>query len=97
MEMDIIVLGMNRYSFADRDTGELRQGTTIHYTLTTPLQEDNKIGHLPAKATFKYEMFDLFRTKKFPFKGKALCTLDPTNRANPIKVIEIKDGTPITI
>lgn len=60
--MEILVLGVKRYSFVNKETGEKVEGTKIEYVegFDYPFQDSNMKGIFPMNVTGAYSMFDKF-------------------------------------
>jgi hypothetical protein len=66
MKTQVIVLGMSRYSFVDRETGAKVEGTKVHYVERYFQNEEHSIGVIPQTATMDYEFFDSLKPEQIP-------------------------------
>lgn len=66
MEQNVIVLGVSKYNFTQRDTGEIIQGTKVHYVNAAEQKEDNTLGKIPQTANMAYEIFSKFLDINYP-------------------------------
>ena len=62
---EVLVFGVRRYQFADKQTGEVMEGTTVHYADTSTQDGDQK-GYVPAKANLKFEDYSIFKDENLP-------------------------------
>lgn len=61
MKRKVVVLGVKRYKFPDRETGEIRDGCSVHYIDLETVEENDLYGVLPQKASLPYETFEKFK------------------------------------
>lgn len=82
----VLVLAASIYDFADRETGEVRRGTTVHIcALDQKSTSENTIGNKPTKFTMAYEDKDIFKDKILPAFADMAWTMD-FNRMKPVPV-----------
>ena len=87
---NVLILGASRYEFEDEKTGRAVKGTTVHYVALSPVNEENKVGLSPAKATLSYSYFEQFEGVTFPCVAEPTITLDFSNKKNQIKFTGFK-------
>ena len=58
MKTRVIVIGISRYRFPHDQTGEIIEGTKVHYIEDNMQNEEHLIGHVPQSANLPYEYFD---------------------------------------
>lgn len=63
MESKVVVLNVKRYSFPDKETGEIREGSNIYYIngLIAVAPEQNSVGEPIVKMSAPYEAFNDFK------------------------------------
>lgn len=87
MKTKVIVLGVSRYSFADQKTGEVIEGTKVHYVEASQNGEENNIGHTPQTANMPFRYFDDVSFNPIPAIADCNLRIDLTGRKPSIKVI----------
>lgn len=75
IKQDIVVLSATRYSF-ENERGQTLEGTSVWYYDETPINEDNRIGLIPVKATLPVLQFDAFKGQTFPIAVTANVRVD---------------------
>lgn len=61
-KVQVIVIGVSRYNFPDKQTGEIIAGTKVHYFEHKAVDEENTVGYIPQTANLPYASFDGFDT-----------------------------------
>jgi hypothetical protein len=79
------VLGVKQYNFADRETGEKFEGTTVWYIAEQAPESENVKGNIPQKANLPYEHFARFN--KLPGEYDMLIKIDFTGARPTMKVV----------
>lgn len=77
LTQEVIVLSVGRYDFND-DSGKNIKGTTVWYYDANGVNEVDKVGCQPTKASLPIEAFDVLRGQTFPAKATAEITVDLT-------------------
>ncbi|MCL6456515.1 MAG: hypothetical protein K6T85_00770 [Gorillibacterium sp.] len=54
----VIVLGIGRYSFPDQTTGEIIEGSKVHYVEVNPQEEKDAQGYVPTVANMPLAYYD---------------------------------------
>jgi hypothetical protein len=90
--LDVMILGVQKYEFEDEKTKRIVKGVSVHYCQLLHVNEDNKMGYFPAKASLSsHEHYEQFVGLKFPLQGQATITFDLSNKKNPIKITGFND------
>jgi len=91
MEQDIIVLGVKKYSFTDKDTGEILQGTNVYWISTNDEKDNNLVGYNPQKTHFQgLEKFEHFKNWKLPALAKSEISFSFVGNRPKITVSDFK-------
>lgn len=86
MKTRVIVLGVSRYSFPDKNSGEIIEGAKVNYVEERPADEENVVGHTPQTANVKYKEFDELYAQGVPGVYDAHMRVDMTGRQPKLKI-----------
>jgi len=82
----VLVLAASIYDFTDRETGEIRRGTTVHVLpLDQKSSNENTIGIKPTKFSMSFDDKDIFKGQTLPAYAEMTWTMD-FNRMKPVPV-----------
>lgn len=84
MEEQVIVLGASRYSFPNRENGEIIEGTKVHYITLSADKDKDKTGHAPQVANLDYDFYDTL--KEIPGVYDLKMTISFSGKKPSIKV-----------
>ena len=90
MNMNVIVLGVNQYSFQDKDSQRLIEGCSVHYVKLDAEESDDKRGYHPVKASLPQEQYGMFKGVGFPQECQASIEIDLGSKKNQLKIKSFK-------
>lgn len=75
-----LILAVQKWSFEDEKTGQLRQGVTVHLVPTgQPSTDENTLGIRPMKYTLTLDEFSRFTGNRYPAMAKVDFAMNFTN------------------
>lgn len=86
-KLKVIVTGVNKYDFKDRDTGKQIQGCSVHFIDLNPNGSEYSAGYFPNKANVEYMMFDRLSKLELPYLCEAELSLNLSNKSRPWKIV----------
>jgi hypothetical protein len=86
----VMVLGVKRYSFNNRDTGELISGTKVHYYDLEPDLDENQVGFVASSENLPYEDFLSYKHMKLPAVCEAELSISLSGRKPVVKIKSFK-------
>ncbi|MGG0816182.1 hypothetical protein ABE142_26465 [Paenibacillus alvei] len=95
METEVFVLAVSRYSFPDKQTGEIIEGTKVHYVERNAQNEDNLVGFNPTTANMPYDYFE--KMSHVPGVYKASIEISLSGRKPSLKITGFKYVAPAII
>lgn len=97
--VQVILTGLKRYSFQDRETGRQIEGTKAHFLQVVPAADENTAGYIPAVANLPYEYFERAKKLDLPHLCDAILSLQLTGNKPQVKVTDFipKEPYPLTM
>jgi hypothetical protein len=90
LEVEVILLGVQPYSFKDKDSDRLVEGLNVFFIERKAEKSDFGIGFLPKKASLPKESYDFFKDLEFPYTAKVIADSRFTSRGVVTKVVNFK-------
>lgn len=90
IDVEVILLGVQPYSFKDRDTGRLVEGVNVYFIEKQAEKSDYGIGFLPRKANLPIDTLSVFKDLEFPFIAKVEVNSRFSSRGVATKIVGFK-------
>ena len=90
MNVQVTLLGVQSYSFQDKESGRQVEGTNCFFIEQAPANTDNKAGFVPNKATLPVEAFNDLKKLSFPCDCEAVVSTEFSNKGVRSKVTNFK-------
>lgn len=95
IDVEVILLGVQPYSFRDRDTGRLVEGVNVYFVEKQAVEGDYGVGYLPRKASLPIDTFSTFKDLDFPLTARVEVDSRFTSRGVVTRVVGFKPGRKI--
>lgn len=84
----VLLIGVKRYSFEDKDSGRLIEGTKAHFLQMVAAEDDNTYGFIPAVTTMPYHYYEQAKKLEMPQLCDAILTLQLSGSKPSVKVTD---------
>lgn len=94
MDKEIIVVGLEKYRFANEDSGEIVEGAKIHFLEKSDSNDEARFGYLPRSINVKKD-FEL--VYDLPAICKAEFDIDFSYKKPSTKLVSLKKTKPFDL
>jgi len=84
----VLLVGIRRYAFDDRESGRRIEGTKAHFLQLESQNEDNATGYIPSSANLPFDYYERFKKLGLPHVCNAVLTLQLTGNKPSVKVTD---------
>jgi hypothetical protein len=97
LNVEVILLGIQPYSFKDKDSNRLVEGVNVYFIEKQAEKSDFGIGFVPKKANLPIEAFDYLKQLDFPYSARVITESRFTNRGVMTKIVDFKPDKKVTL
>jgi hypothetical protein len=97
LNVEVILLGVQPYSFRDRETDRLVEGLNVFFIEKSPETGQYGYGFLPKKANLPIEALEFFSNLEFPYNASVVTDSRFTSRGVVTKIIDFKPNAKVKI
>jgi hypothetical protein len=90
IDVEVILLGVQPYSFKDRETGRLVEGVNVYFIEKQAEKSDYGVGFVPKKANLPIDTLSTLKELEFPYTAKVDVDSRFTSRGVVTKVVGFK-------
>ncbi|WP_420769193.1 hypothetical protein ACNR9V_20690 (plasmid) [Parageobacillus thermoglucosidasius] len=96
-DVEVILLGVQPYSFKDKDSGRQVEGVNVYFIERKSENSDYGVGFVPRKASLPMDVLPALKGLEFPYSAKVIVEQRFTNRGVMAKIVDFKPSRRVSL
>jgi hypothetical protein len=97
LNVEVILLGVQPYSFKDKDSDRLVEGVNVYFIERQAEKSDYGVGFVPKKANLPIQSFAFLKDLEYPYSARVITESRFTSRGVMTKIVDFKPDKKVNI